>query len=696
MNHLIDGWLTPGLWFLTAWSVRWAVLIGVLLACFAARLIRGPAARLLAARLVLFAGLLLPLVPRYWGPVMTPQPAIAVSAPTAPSMSPDESAGPLEKPAGALPVADAIRRELPQVVPTTISPAAIAELSPQESLGTARLAVLIVAAIWIAGMLVQATRLLIAWRWLRCVCRNAVPLGDRDLSELNSCRRQLCLRRQVRLGTHGSVHVPILVGGVRPWILVPPQWQLLSPASQHAILLHELAHAQRRDDFAKLAEELVRTVFFFHPLIHWMLARIAADREEMCDAVVINQGTAPRDLAGVLLECCRTCGVGQTVRTPDGWALPLFRRPGVKERIELLMEDHAMSRWTLRPSRLSIAAILIASVGLFTTVGGFGLRAADPKVEKQEPPAAAAASKSAETKPIAVPTRTKTIELPDFLTPDNCAEFAGRIADRNQGFRQGYVVSTGIHGAGWPRRRAANSVAGYSGKSAARPRVAADCRQRDDARSWRGYCPPKCNSAVDAQGRFLALPPPDGVMAGGMIPFQVRLADGQCFESGYSVTEATTPNEMLDVHLPTHFHPKAAPPRDVGPEDLAGLVVDEQGRPLEGVEVCLDEGGGPDNRRRTGKDGRFRFKNCGKMFIQGQTKVVLIRFRKAAYSTERFLHQPLGVRGWVVALGSRTFFEGTVRGSDGKPAAGVAILRQPGSQAKRKRSFPRLVDGDGE
>lgn len=66
MIDVIDGVLEPSLWFLADWSLRWALLVGVLAVWLAIVRPRRSATRYLLCLLVLVAGLLLPAMPR-WG-----------------------------------------------------------------------------------------------------------------------------------------------------------------------------------------------------------------------------------------------------------------------------------------------------------------------------------------------------------------------------------------------------------------------------------------------------------------------------------------------------------------------------------------------------------------------------------------------------------------------------------------------------
>src|SRR5207302_10662175 len=80
----------------------------------------------------------------------------------------------------------------------------------------------------------------------------------------------------------------------------------------------------------------------------------------------------------------------------------------------------------------------------------------------------------------------------------------------------------------------------------------------------------------------------------------------------------------------------------------------------------------PENQARTGKDGAFRIPDCGRI------QKVQVRFRKAGYSPVMFVQQPTGVKDFVVAMDSKTYFEGVVHSPDGKPVANARIRADQG------------------
>ncbi|MBV8205666.1 MAG: M56 family metallopeptidase [Acidobacteria bacterium] len=87
------------------------------------------------------------------------------------------------------------------------------------------------------------------------------------------------------------LRVPAAVGFFSPAVLLPA-WMLaesaVSPDDIHQLVLHELAHIRRCDDFVNLLQKAGKAILFFHPAVWWLDARIAAEREMACDDAVIK------------------------------------------------------------------------------------------------------------------------------------------------------------------------------------------------------------------------------------------------------------------------------------------------------------------------------------------------------------------------------------------------------------------------
>jgi beta-lactamase regulating signal transducer with metallopeptidase domain len=109
--------------------------------------------------------------------------------------------------------------------------------------------------------------------------------------------------RPVPICNSDRVRVPTAIGFLHPAVVFPA-WALqeLSALELNAVLLHELAHLRRRDDWTNLAQEILRAIFFFHPAL-WLVGRgLSLEREMACDDFVLAGTSNPRAYAQCLVS----------------------------------------------------------------------------------------------------------------------------------------------------------------------------------------------------------------------------------------------------------------------------------------------------------------------------------------------------------------------------------------------------------
>ena len=94
----------------------------------------------------------------------------------------------------------------------------------------------------------------------------------------------------VRLLESGITKVPLVIGYLKPVILVPVGLiNSLEPDQVEAILLHELAHIVRKDYLVNLILKIIGILFFFNPAVLWVSYLISSERENCCDDIAIGQ-----------------------------------------------------------------------------------------------------------------------------------------------------------------------------------------------------------------------------------------------------------------------------------------------------------------------------------------------------------------------------------------------------------------------
>jgi bla regulator protein blaR1 len=124
------------------------------------------------------------------------------------------------------------------------------------------------------------------------------PLLQKTLAEFDSSRA-------VTLSVSDDLRVPTAIGFTKPLVVIP-SWtmQELSTLELNAILLHELAHLRRRDDWTNLVQKIVGALLFFHPAVWWIEKKLALEREMACDDLVLAEthNTSPRVYAECLVS----------------------------------------------------------------------------------------------------------------------------------------------------------------------------------------------------------------------------------------------------------------------------------------------------------------------------------------------------------------------------------------------------------
>jgi len=114
----------------------------------------------------------------------------------------------------------------------------------------------------------------------------------------------LGIKQAVRLLESGIAKVPMVIGHLKPVILVPVGLlTALSAEEVEAILIHELAHIKRRDYLVNMLQSLVEIVLFFNPAVLWVSRLIKTERENCCDDLALAQNNNKINYIRALVSC---------------------------------------------------------------------------------------------------------------------------------------------------------------------------------------------------------------------------------------------------------------------------------------------------------------------------------------------------------------------------------------------------------
>ena len=315
--------------------------------------------------------------------IPTPSPVLAASSDvTSPAQSPIPK--PVAKPAPSAPDQRARVGDL-----VTFLRASLAErlapwtLGVRRALGELRDVPPLPPSIWLAGASAFLTLLLARLLLDRRVTRLALPATEPECAALNQAASSIGLKRPPQLVFVPSRVSPMVTCAGRKRLVMPRSlWRALDPDARQAVLLHELAHLRRKDHWVHWLSLTVGALYWWHPLVWIIRARLRDEADLCCDAwVTALRPERRRGYAETLIMTTAFLNVPGAQRCAAGLAMASPTKRKLARRITMVMTHTVRPKLSIHGSSLVTGAALLA---LLVMPG-----VACPPPDKPAPPAPA-------------------------------------------------------------------------------------------------------------------------------------------------------------------------------------------------------------------------------------------------------------------------------------------------------------------
>ena len=278
--------------------------------------------------------------------------------------------------------------------------------------------------LWMAACCILLVRIVCGYLRLRGL-RNHARRPSADLVvRFEQCLRNARISRTPELLVSDEVISPLATGFLHPVVILPEiLLEEIADADLEYVLLHELAHVARRDDWTNLVCRLASAILVFHPVAAWVLRRIRREREIACDDWVVAATGSAVSYAVTLGRVAEFCSARRRELLATEMA---HQSSNIGERIETLLRPRSYFSPGASLSRVSLCvAASLALLSFGVRIPGWIALAQDTTVASahnqsvpQSQASVARAALSHESSPGATP------ELLAELSPTSSAQFS--------------------------------------------------------------------------------------------------------------------------------------------------------------------------------------------------------------------------------------------------------------------------------
>ena len=217
--------------------------------------------------------------------------------------------------------------------------------------------------IWMLGVIIALTINLTGYvRFLKYLNETNISAISREKEMLVTLLKG---RHNVRLARNRFINTPMLIGIIRPYIIIPDI--IFNEKQLKNILLHEIVHLKRFDIAVKWLTMLASSIHWFNPLMYFIKKEINNSCELACDeAVIKNLSPAEKQdygdtLISVVAQNKYPTGILQVTMCEE--------KKGLKERLVAIMNHTKKSRMVIIFSAILIGSVIFGAFYLGAGVG---------------------------------------------------------------------------------------------------------------------------------------------------------------------------------------------------------------------------------------------------------------------------------------------------------------------------------------
>ncbi len=237
--------------------------------------------------------------------------------------------------------------------------------------------------LWALATVFMLARLLRSHFYTSRLKRYVLVLSPAYQQEIAEFIRSTGIRRKVAIYVTSNVRMPMVIGLFNPVILIPDNLmdELTEEQLKH-VILHELAHIRRWDDWTNLIQRIIEAFYFWNPMVLFIRRQMNLEREIACDDWVIILSGKPRSYALCLTKLIEANMLtsGRIIATGA-----IFHRKHITTRIRMLLDKGCNTTANFsRPVILTTICVIMLAFSVFARISQV-LVLAEPQKDDSRP-----------------------------------------------------------------------------------------------------------------------------------------------------------------------------------------------------------------------------------------------------------------------------------------------------------------------
>jgi beta-lactamase regulating signal transducer with metallopeptidase domain len=258
-------------------------------------------------------------------------------------------------------------------------PAALASPAPHRKIPWLLLVLCAYGAVAIALL----TRVFVGMRFGTRLASSATLVSDAEALLLLSATSQTAgLPRDPELRESDALCVPLMLGVLRPAILLPSDWRKWEDGELEAVLAHEVSHVERNDALAQRLALIHRAIFWFSPLAWWLERHLDELAEQASDEAALSAGADRTRYAETLLGFFAELEAGPERVWWQG--VSMAKAGQAEKRVDRILAWRGAMSNRLKKSLVAVLVAIAAPIVAFTAAA----RPAAQDVERPPAPVA--------------------------------------------------------------------------------------------------------------------------------------------------------------------------------------------------------------------------------------------------------------------------------------------------------------------